>query len=306
MDIDGVADELYSLAPEKFTATRNDREKEAKAAGEPDLAAEIRQLEKPSAAAWLANQLVREHPDELQSLLELGDSLREATENLSGDQLRELGKQQHRIVYALVQQAKRLASGSGRKVSDDTARGLQDTLHAALADATAAEQLLAGRLTGTLSRSGFGLDTDGDGDGDSATGGGTPKPAARRTAKSAPARKSGSAGSADPDDAAAKRRAAQLESAKEDEAAARAAADEAAERQQRAQDESTAAERAVTDATAEVDRLREELDQATKTLSGVERDQRRARSQAEKADRTKRDADRRVKDAAARTKRLTG
>jgi hypothetical protein len=40
-------------------------------------------------------------------------------------------------------------------VSEDMARGLEETLHAALADPAAAEQLAQGRLTGGLSGSGF-------------------------------------------------------------------------------------------------------------------------------------------------------
>ena len=72
-------------------------------------------LPKPSVTAWLANQLAREHREELQPLLELGAALREATRTLSGDQLRDLSCQQHELVYALVQQ--------GRQVRDEDEGG---------------------------------------------------------------------------------------------------------------------------------------------------------------------------------------
>lgn len=155
MDLEAVADELYGLRPEDFIATRTEREKQAKAAGEPALAAEIRGLVKPNVVAWLANQLVREHRDQIEPLLELGAGLREATATLSGEQLRTLGRQRHQLIYALVQLAKSIAAQDGRRVTDDTGRGLEATLHAALADEGAAEQLLGGRLTTSLERSGF-------------------------------------------------------------------------------------------------------------------------------------------------------
>jgi hypothetical protein len=155
-DIDEIADELYGLPPEEFTAARTQYEKDAKAAGNRDEAARIHALAKPNVTAWLANQLTREHRDELARLMELGAGLRNATRNLAGDQLRELSRQQQKLVFALVEQARQLARAAGRTVSQDTARGLDDTLRAALADGQAADLLLAGRLTDALHSSGFG------------------------------------------------------------------------------------------------------------------------------------------------------
>lgn len=156
-DFDDVADELYGLPPEEFTAARNAYQKQAKQAGEPDLAKRIHALAKPTVTGWVANQLVREHEDELRPLLELGAGLREATRTLSGDQLRQLSRQQHELVYALVQQGRQLAKSAGRKISDDAARGLEDTLRAALADEAAAGLLMAGRLIEALHHDGFGV-----------------------------------------------------------------------------------------------------------------------------------------------------
>lgn len=153
--IDEIADSLYGLPPEEFTAARTQYENEAKAAGDRDAAARIHAMGKPSVTAWLANQLAREHRDELQPLLELGAALRDATRNLAGDQLRTLSRQQHQLVYALVLQARQLARAADRSVSDDAARGLEETLHAALADEHAASLLLAGRLTNALHSSGL-------------------------------------------------------------------------------------------------------------------------------------------------------
>src|SRR5258706_2896267 len=152
---DEIAAELYGLAPREFTAARNARATGARQAGDKALADAVGALGKPAMVGWLANQLVRERPDEVRALLDLGESLREATASLAGDQLRELSRQQRQVVYALVQQARSVANAAGHPVSEDTARGLEETLHAAMADPDAAAQLAAGQLTGALSRSGF-------------------------------------------------------------------------------------------------------------------------------------------------------
>jgi hypothetical protein len=155
VDVDEVADELYALTPEEFTPARNARAKEAKAAGEAETAAAIAALRKPTAVAWLANALARQRPDEIGPLLDLGDALREATATLSGPELRELSSQRHRLVYAMVQQAKAVAAESGRRVTDDVARKLEETLTAALSNAEYGEQLRQARLTDALVPGGF-------------------------------------------------------------------------------------------------------------------------------------------------------
>ena len=72
MDLDTVVNELYGLLPEDFAAGRKARAGEAQAAGNRSLAVAIRQLRRPTTSAWLANLLVRERPEEITALLELG------------------------------------------------------------------------------------------------------------------------------------------------------------------------------------------------------------------------------------------
>ena len=105
VDLDEVADELYAVPPEEFIALRTARQDEAKADGDKALAKEIGALPKPSAAAWACNLLVREHREEIEGLVELGDLLREAQENLAGDQLRALDVQRRQLLTALTRQA---------------------------------------------------------------------------------------------------------------------------------------------------------------------------------------------------------
>ena len=76
MDLESATTELYAVVPAEFTAARNAKASEARKAGLADVAVSLKQLRKPSAAAWLANLLVRQRSDEIDRLIELGDGLR--------------------------------------------------------------------------------------------------------------------------------------------------------------------------------------------------------------------------------------
>jgi hypothetical protein len=146
-----------------------------RAAGDRDLAAAITKLRKPTVSAWLVNQLAREAPDELTSLLELGEALREAQRALDGDTLRELSTQRRRGVSALVQQGKRLARAARQTVTAQVEREVAASLEAAVADQDAADAIVAGRLTNALYHVGLGsADTGGDGVGPEWAAGGQP------------------------------------------------------------------------------------------------------------------------------------
>jgi hypothetical protein len=155
VDVDAVADELYSLPPEQFVAARDDRVKEARDDGDREAARAIAAFRRPTVVAWLANLLARHHPEDVEPFLELGEALRDATATLSGPELRELSKQRQQLVHALVRKARALADDAGHRVGEDAARGLEETLHAALADPEAGARLVEGRLTGALSHTGF-------------------------------------------------------------------------------------------------------------------------------------------------------
>lgn len=152
-------DELYELPPEQFTAARDALARAARAGGDRDRAGEVAALRRPTVAAWLLNQLARQRADEVGQFVALGAELREATAALdahsAGDLLRELSTERRRLVRALVDQARGLAGQQGRRVTEDVLRSVEETLHAALADAEVASRLRAGRLTTAISRTGF-------------------------------------------------------------------------------------------------------------------------------------------------------
>ncbi|WP_150308496.1 hypothetical protein [Planctomonas psychrotolerans] len=155
MDLPTAADELYSVPPSGFIAARNARASEAKAGGDRALADAIRRLTKPSTSAWAVNILVRERPDEIASMLELGASLREAQDDLDRDSLAALGSQRRRLVSALAREAGQLSERHGQGVNPTAVREVEQTLSAAMADPDAATAVRTGRLLRPLESIGF-------------------------------------------------------------------------------------------------------------------------------------------------------
>lgn len=156
MKIDDVADELYGLDPADFVEIRTARAKEARESGDKTLAKEITTLRRPTLVAWLVNMLAREHSDDVESLLELGEALRDAQRHLAGDDLRKLTTQRQQVVRAMARQAAALATDHGQKVGENALREVSQSLHAALADPEIAEQVRSGRLVTAVSYSGMG------------------------------------------------------------------------------------------------------------------------------------------------------
>ncbi len=156
MDLNDVADELYGLPTGEFTARRDALAADAKKSGEPELAAAIKKLRRPSVSAWLANLLVRERGGELSKLLDLGAAMRDAQRQLAAGELRTLSQQRHQVIQSLAGEAQRLGEAAGQTVSEPVRRELEGTLEAALADEAASAALREGRLTGALMYSGLG------------------------------------------------------------------------------------------------------------------------------------------------------
>ncbi|GAB3360274.1 hypothetical protein [Modestobacter lapidis] len=156
MDLADIADGLYAVPPEDFVAERTAARDRARAAGDKALAAEIAGLPKPSTAAWVCNLLARRQHGEIAQLVELGGLMRTAQATLSGDQLKELGKQRAQVIAALTRQARALAAAEGHPVSSAIAEQVQGTLRAAVADTDAGAALLGGQLTAALTYSGLG------------------------------------------------------------------------------------------------------------------------------------------------------
>ncbi|WP_105031069.1 transposase [Arthrobacter ruber] len=155
MDLAEQAATLYVLPLDEFTDARNAAAKEAAQAGDRDLAAALRKLPKPASAAWLVNLLVSRRRDEVQQVLELGASLKEAQAGLDRAQLHALGQQRQRLLAAVARQSLEAAAEVGYDVGSGALPGVEQTLRAALADPAAAAAVLTGRLVRTLEASGW-------------------------------------------------------------------------------------------------------------------------------------------------------
>jgi len=151
-----VADELYGLVPEAFTAARDEQVRALRRGGRLARALAVKDLRRPSVSAWLVNALVRHRRDEVEQLLQVGACLRDAQDRLEPGELRDLNRQRQAVLSAMVAQARTLAKDLGRPVTDPVLHEVEETLRAALADADAASAVRAGRLTAALAYAGFG------------------------------------------------------------------------------------------------------------------------------------------------------
>jgi hypothetical protein len=151
-----VVDELYGLAPGDFTAARDERARQVRGAGQRDEAAAIKKLARPTASAWLVNQLARAAPPQLIRLYELGAQMQEAQRALAGDRLRELSVERRQVINDLVAAASDLAAQHDQSASDAVLNEVRATLEAALADDGARAAVRSGRLTKALAYAGLG------------------------------------------------------------------------------------------------------------------------------------------------------
>jgi hypothetical protein len=142
MGLREVAEELYGVAPGEFTASRN----AAAARAEKALAKDIRSLRKPSASAAAINALVRAEPELIESILDVGDRMRDAFAARDRDEIRAVTGERQR----LLQSASRSVGGASAGVL----REIEETLQAAVIDPAAAAAVRSGMLVRSLESTG--------------------------------------------------------------------------------------------------------------------------------------------------------
>ncbi|MDQ0377064.1 hypothetical protein [Amycolatopsis thermophila] len=271
---DEVADELYALPRDEFTAARTERAKAAKAR-RPDLAKQIGGLRKPTVAAWLVNQVSRRHADDVGQLADLGEQLRSAHQKLAGNDLRTLSRQRNELIRKLSGFASTIAAEAGVAYSDAAERQVEATFEAAVSTPDAAAEVLAGRLSTALtpSSSEDWLAAALAASPRTKTSGPPPK---KPAPKKPPEKPAATKPRKDPD---AERRRAALDEAREKLASARNDRDEARQAMQELSDRAEKAAAVVTD-------LRERLDEAVKEERALRKEAfgaRKALTAAEKA-----------------------
>ena len=240
-----IAVELYGLRPDRFTAARTTAALQARDAGDKELAAAVKALRRPTAAAYVVNLLARKRAELVEQVVSLGEALREAQANLQGDALRDLSRQRRQLVAAVAQEARMLAASTGQNVTESVVRQVEDTLNAAMTDREAADAVSSGLLTQPLSSTGLNS---------LAEALAVPAPSRRRTS-------SGRALSVVPpaEDDDAERRAAALEEAREALAAAEEALAAAIRKREKAAAKKQKAEARLLQLEARLEELRAEL-----------------------------------------------
>ena len=156
---DDEIDRLYALPLEDFTAARDEL---ARRRREVDAAAgdAVKQLRKPSVAAWALNQVRRSNPERCDALIDAGGRLREAHERLLSGGARESLEQavesERGLVVEVAREAERELTSAGRSTGGALQEKLRATLHAVASDAEAREAFIRGRLVREHEASGFG------------------------------------------------------------------------------------------------------------------------------------------------------
>ena len=154
MDLEEAARELYAAGPGDFVGRRTELAGQARDGGDRSLAAEIKKLPKPVLSAWVVNMLVRYEADQVEQVLALGASLREAQSSMAGEELRQLGRQRRQLTAAVTRQARAVAVDLGQKVGESIATQVEETLHAAMVDEGAAAAVRTALLVKPLSATG--------------------------------------------------------------------------------------------------------------------------------------------------------
>lgn len=159
-EADAGIDRLYALPLDDFTTARDELARGLRQAGDRAGADEVKQLRKPSVAAWALNQVRRNERDQSDELIGAGGRLAEAHERLLAGQGREslerAAEDERRLVAELARHAERELEAAGRPVSGPVQEKLRTTLHAVASDPGAREGFVLGRLVREHEASGFG------------------------------------------------------------------------------------------------------------------------------------------------------
>ncbi len=281
-------DDLYGLPLDQFIPERTALVRELRKAGERERAGEVAALRKPSVAAWAVNQLVRTQRKPVADLLEAGDALRAAQDDVlagRGDaqSLRASVEHERAAVDALTEAARGLLSSEGQELSETMIERVSDTLHAAALDDEARAQVQRGRLERELQHVGLG--------GFSALGGGgAPAPRGGRGTATTKAGADATKGGADGKKKAGERAAERDRTAREQAKAQDEARREARATEREARRRAERAGRAAKLALERRDKAAEALREAEADLDAAEAQARDAEEAVRKAEAASRDA----------------
>jgi hypothetical protein len=270
-----AVDELYALPLDEFTPRRDELAKELRATGRRDGAAWVKALRKPSAAAWLVNQLARTQKSDARRMLEKGDALRVAQERAlvrqaSRGPLAGAIQEHAKAMRMLLSKAPGFLDRRGAPPSQITLERAAETLRAILLDDAVRAGFAAGRLTREHRAAGLGFAVSGQ--------------ATVAPASPAKSRKSGKRSKGGASAAAAK----EVQRRAQERARARAVATEARSRQRARQRDVSEARRDLRQAERELERVQWRLEKAKQALVRASDEEADAGKRVEQAEATAR------------------
>jgi hypothetical protein len=155
-------DSLFAAPLDEFVAERDALAKRLRADGDREAADRVKALRKPSAAVWAVNQLARRQQKDYRALLEAGDKLRKAQEQVLGGEppetLQEAASDERKLVERLTETGRAILEVAGHKPTEAMVRRVGGTLHAAATRPDLREAAEHGRLEHEEETSGFGFD----------------------------------------------------------------------------------------------------------------------------------------------------
>jgi hypothetical protein len=151
---DDAITKLYAVPLDAFTRERNALASTLAKSNRAAEAKAVRQLRRPSAPLWAANQLAHSDAERLDAYLE---GVREVRRSQLHDPraAAEGLARQRRELHHLVRRAGELLARHGGRATPDTLRRISDTLLGAAVDADRAGELRHGRLRHELAAPGF-------------------------------------------------------------------------------------------------------------------------------------------------------
>ncbi len=158
--LEKATSELYALPLDEFTPARDQLAKQLRGDGNAEGAAAVKQLRKPSVAAWALNQVRHGGKKQTDELIDAAADLGETQATLLAgggrEDFDEASARERKLVEALVKRAAKELSAAGRPPSPSTEEKLRTTLHAVATSEKARDAFAAGRLTTDFAASGFG------------------------------------------------------------------------------------------------------------------------------------------------------
>jgi hypothetical protein len=151
-----IARELYLVPPSRFVAARDELVRQARTAGNGELARELATLRRPTRSAWLVNLLARHDGEALAQLVALGRRLRHAQTRLETGELVRLRAERQQLIADLVARARLRSIEAGAPTTEAVLAEVEATLNAALVDLAGSFTVSSGHLVRPMSHNGFG------------------------------------------------------------------------------------------------------------------------------------------------------